>query len=1319
MRVEAKTFTTIIRMTDLPTITIKLVNYNLSNKFGEYERFSVTIPNCLVDSGTNRSILKSQSINKKIFTINSIQNPIHIENCVGQISKNVINEYIIANVFLEDNKGNIELPNIKFLLTDEISYNGIIGMDILKNLKLDFKTSKILSNRIKLKKDPSKDNFPLDIKLIKSFLTPFTGTETLINDSEIEILPGENVFIKYKVFPPKIITNKVFIKPHEKIVSNNLVIPNWINNHKFINILNLSANTVILQSGTILGFFDKTISEDQKYFENSFNENFEKIQKIEINNLVHFDQLSKFEQKCHLDELDQWRKRRENLVKTVDISEEMKILTSRVPLVHQENLMKLLKSYNSIFSRSSNDVGMSKNYLVELNLIDPENKTPIFSNPYKLDFQMAHALEQKIQEMLKMGILEKTSSQYNSPIMGILKADKSIRMVHNYSAGLNQRLVTSKFPVIGTRVLFSEISRFIHKLKKLFPSEKIYFSTLDVRNGFYSLSLRKNCRELTSFILSSTQLCYKRLPQGINISPSEFSRFMNDTFSNTEKSENYKYFNFVDDLLIIGIETAHIDSIKNLFEITSKKGLILALNKCLFFQDSISYLGYDISAKGIKAKKTKVEAILKLKYPTTCKEAQKITGFLNYFSRYIPRLSFYLSPLSKEIGKKDKFKLNNSIKFGIDKIKSYAKNGFGTEHLNYDTKRHEYIYLAVDSSLHSCGFVLGNCHLKNDKISKLTYAHFGSQAFEKEVQLLSSRARESIGASYALKNFSDVIPSALEFILFIDHLSITNLVNSNTIGKTSNHTRVRNAYAYLLNFPNMTIRYLPGKSYLMNLVDGLSRNDVPTIVIPKQSLDPSIKPSLTLKSNYLKLGSHPISLKDIILEQQKDPSFKSIFEKFENQTTEIVQIKGKTYVLKNKILHQTKNGKNLIVIPKLISEEVIQYIHEKLLHPGEERLRSSINNSNIIFKEKSRIIHNITRNCIWCQMSLNKFKKNDEIFYPHKPAFFPMQEISVDLVDISYGLHKHYVLTFLCKFSKFLDGVILKSKTAEEVTRAFILLFGKYQCEQNCSITSDNAKEFENHLLNSVLENYGIINHHISPYNSRGGAVERTHKELREIWLALNTTSVDFKFKIMCGINIYNTRPQKSLDNKSPNEIFFGFNAVNPLSFLNQNVKNDFNEKSAESVEDAHNKWINYIREIQLKIGLKNFENYKSVLTTPPQYEINDLVILSNTKLRMSKLRNDRSDGIFRILSRNLNCYKIRNIITNCELIRNGRFLKPLHVSSELKQSLLDKNFQLRNDHIIEPFPKIYNPSDNLIEISIKEPESEQLTKKYNLRKKK
>ena len=103
----------------------------------------------------------------------------------------------------------------------------------------------------------------------------------------------------------------------------------------------------------------------------------------------------------------------------------------------------------------------------------------------------------------------------------------------------------------------------------------------------------------------------------------------------------------------------------------------------------------------------------------------------------------------------------------------------------------------------------------------------------------------------------------------------------------------------------------------------------------------------------------------------------------------------------------------------------------------------------------------------------------------------------------------------------------------------------------------------------------------------------------------------------------------------------------------------------------------------------------------------------------MSKLRNDRSDGIFRILSRNLNCYKIRNIITNCELIRNGRFLKPLHVSSELKQSLLDKNFQLRNDHIIEPFPKIYNPSDNLIEISIKEPESEQLTKKYNLRKKK
>jgi hypothetical protein len=87
MRVEAKTFTTIIRMTDLPTITIKLVNYNLSNKFGEYERFSVTIPNCLVDSGTNRSILKSQSINKKIFAINSIQNPTHRKLCRSNIKK--------------------------------------------------------------------------------------------------------------------------------------------------------------------------------------------------------------------------------------------------------------------------------------------------------------------------------------------------------------------------------------------------------------------------------------------------------------------------------------------------------------------------------------------------------------------------------------------------------------------------------------------------------------------------------------------------------------------------------------------------------------------------------------------------------------------------------------------------------------------------------------------------------------------------------------------------------------------------------------------------------------------------------------------------------------------------------------------------------------------------------------------------------------------------------------------------------------------------------------------------------------------------------
>ena len=56
------------------------------------------------------------------------------------------------------------------------------------------------------------------------------------------------------------------------------------------------------------------------------------------------------------------------------------------------DFQQLINKYNFIFSRSRNDAGLNQSWVVDLELKDPSNKSPIFRKNYKLDPKMTALL---------------------------------------------------------------------------------------------------------------------------------------------------------------------------------------------------------------------------------------------------------------------------------------------------------------------------------------------------------------------------------------------------------------------------------------------------------------------------------------------------------------------------------------------------------------------------------------------------------------------------------------------------------------------------------------------------------------------------------------------------------------------------------------------------------------------------------------------------------------------------------------------------------------------------------------------------------------
>ena len=174
----------------------------------------------------------------------------------------------------------------------------------------------------------------------------------------------------------------------------------------------------------------------------------------------------------------------------------------------------------------------------------------------------------------------------------------------------------------------------------------VWFSTLDLKSGYWQVELEEEAKPLTAFTMGPLGLweC-KHMPFGLTNAPAAFQRLMESCLG--ELHLNWCII-YLDDIIVFSrTPDKHVHRLRAVFEKLKAASLKLKPSKCDFFKKEIKYLGHVVSEEGVSTDPDKIKSVTEWPQPTTVTEVRSFLGFVSYYRRFIPNFSKVAKPLNK------------------------------------------------------------------------------------------------------------------------------------------------------------------------------------------------------------------------------------------------------------------------------------------------------------------------------------------------------------------------------------------------------------------------------------------------------------------------------------------------------------------------------------------------------------------------------------------------------------------------------------------------------------------------------------------------
>lgn len=294
----------------------------------------------------------------------------------------------------------------------------------------------------------------------------------------------------------------------------------------------------------------------------------------------------------------------------------------------QEELWQVLMEFQDIFALTEEEVGLT--HLVQHD-IDTGDARPVRTRPRRLPLAHQAAADSAITEMRKAGIIEPSDSPWASRVVMVNKKKSSkMRFCVDYRP-LNSVTKKDSYP----------LPRIDESLDLVSGSS--WFSSLDLRSGYWQVPLSPEARHKTAFCTGRGLWQFRVLSFGLCNAPATFERLMEKVLADVPRQQCLVY---LDDILVHGSSfEAALASLRQTLQRIAAAGLKLHPDKCCFMRRELEFLGHKIGGEGISTLEEKVQAVKDWPTPTTLRELKSFIGLASYYRRFVRGFSCIATPL--------------------------------------------------------------------------------------------------------------------------------------------------------------------------------------------------------------------------------------------------------------------------------------------------------------------------------------------------------------------------------------------------------------------------------------------------------------------------------------------------------------------------------------------------------------------------------------------------------------------------------------------------------------------------------------------------